>query len=332
MTVASPQIVDRVGGGTSLQPAMSSPTGPVTPGRGEQKTLTSITSTNLQIVPPPAAQRDRAVLVRMDAAHAGQVSAIEEGELRLGRHQNNGIVLEDDGISRVHARIYKQDESYFVEDLRSSNGTYLNGARIDSAELVDGALVQLGPRVHFRFSVLDQNQERMLRQLYESSVRDALTGAYNRGYFMERVAGELAFATRHQADVSVLLFDIDHFKKINDTFGHPAGDAVLRQLSQTVQRVLRTEDVFARYGGEEFIVLLRATAIDGAARAAERLRAAVQASGADYEGRRIDVTVSVGCASLFGCDKRPADALIAAADRRLYAAKATGRNRVVATD
>jgi diguanylate cyclase (GGDEF)-like protein len=313
---------------TSGMPAASFPSGPVTPGRFEQRTLTSINIAG-DVIPQPAT-RDRAVLVRMDEMHAGQVTPASGAGIRIGRHPTSTLVVDDEGISRSHARIFRKGETYFIEDLKSSNGTYVNGARIESVELADGSTIQLGPRVRFRFSIVDEHQERILRQLYESSVRDALTGLFNRAYFLERLAGELAYANRHGTEASLLLIDVDYFKNINDSFGHPGGDAVLRALAGTVRKVLRVEDIFARYGGEEFIVLLRGIAIDGAARAAERLRRAILGSPTEYEGKLIQCTVSVGCASL-ACAERTAQALIATADRRLYAAKHRGRDQVVST-
>ncbi|HEX3596955.1 MAG TPA: GGDEF domain-containing protein [Polyangiaceae bacterium] len=301
----------------------------MTPNRFEQRTMTTVNMTAVTI--PLPALRDRAVLVRMDETHAGQVILADGADLRIGRHPTSSLVIDDEGISRSHARIVRKGSSYFVEDLGSSNGTYVNGERLEfAAELSDGAQLQLGPRVRFRFSVVDEHQERILRQLYESSVRDALTGVFNRAYFVERLSAELAYANRHSSDASLLLLDLDHFKKINDTYGHPGGDAVLRTLAGTVRRVLRVEDIFARYGGEEFIVLLRGIGIEGAARAAERLRRAIISTPAEHEGQHIDCTVSIGCASL-GCGDRSAQALIATADRRLYAAKHGGRDQVVAT-
>jgi two-component system, cell cycle response regulator len=313
------------------QPVSSMQSAPSTPGRFEQNTIMSINGSTARLVPPQPTKRDRAVLVRMDEAHAGQVTTTDGPEIRLGRHPTSTIVLDDEGISRSHARIFQSANRYYVEDLKSSNGTYVNGVRIDRVEVVDGAMIQLGPRVSFRFSVVDEHQERILRQLYESSVRDALTGAFNRQYFMERLSGELAYANRHGTTASLLILDIDHFKKVNDTYGHPAGDAVIKTVALTAQQALRTEDVFARYGGEEFVVLLRGIALEGAARAGERLRRALIASPTTHEGRIIEATVSIGCACLDGSE-RTAEALIAVADRRLYAAKRGGRNRVVAKD
>ena len=266
----------------------------------------------------------------MDSIQAGQVTSLDGPEIRIGRNAINSLVVDDEGMSRSHVRVFYEGGQYFAEDLGSSNGTYVSGRRIEKLALFDGAVVQLGPRVCFRFSVTDENQENILRQLYESSVRDGLTGAYNRHFLVERLASELAYASRHNAQASVLMFDVDHFKKVNDTYGHPTGDAVLRSIAAVTLRLLRVEDVFARYGGEEFVVLLRGVSLRGAERAGERLRASIESTPTQMEGQIIPATVSVGCASL-ACGERPdANAIIAIADRRLYLAKRAGRNRVVA--
>jgi diguanylate cyclase (GGDEF)-like protein len=307
--------------------SLSPPSAGKGPGRLEQQTLTS----EMFSLRPPV-RRDRAVLVRMDSAEAGHVTSLEHSETRIGRNPENAVVVEDEGMSRAHARICYDEGQYYLEDLGSSNGTYLNGARIDRIGLFEGAVVQLGPRVHFRFSITDENQERMLHTLYANSVRDKLTQAYNRHFFLERLSSEIAYAARHRAPAAVLMFDVDHFKKVNDTYGHLAGDAVLKTLVETTQRLLRTEDLLCRYGGEEFLILLRGVALPGAKRAGERLRAAIEAMTTESDGRLVSVTVSVGCASLTCIERVEAETLIAVADRRLYAAKRAGRNRVLAED
>ncbi len=159
-----------------------------------------------------------------------------------------------------------------------------------------------------------------------------LTTAFNRRHFDERLHTEVAYALRHSSDVSVILFDIDFFKKVNDSHGHPAGDAVLRHVAKVAMNQLRAEDVFARYGGEEFAVLLRGIALAGCARAAERIRATVEVLPAAHERQAIPATLSGGCATLTECEPRSAAQLLALADERLYAAKESGRNRVVAFD
>ena len=276
--------------------------------------------------------RDRAMLLRMDGVGAGQVLSVAETPFTMGRHATNQLPIDDDSISRFHARFVCEDGNYFVEDLGSRNGTFLQGKRITRAEIKDDDWVQLGARVAFRFTLTDCRQEGLLRKLYESSTRDALTGAYNRRHFEDRLRAEIAFAVRHATDCALILMDLDHFKRVNDTYGHPAGDEILRHLGGIATRALRTEDVFARFGGEEFAVILRGASTRGAGRLAERLRDALSQQHAVYEGQEISVTLSAGCAALSCCATPSSDEVVAIADRRLYAAKQAGRNRVVASD
>lgn len=166
----------------------------------------------------------------------------------------------------------------------------------------------------------------MAHQLYESSIRDPLTNVNNRRYFAERLEREMAFSGRHGTPTSVLILDADHFKQINDTRGHSAGDRVLIDLASILVSRVRTEDLVARYGGEEFVVLLRNTDCDGARVVAERLRSAIASHGFEYGGERFTVTVSVGCAASQG--GRSGEELLVAADECLYRAKNAGRNRV----
>ena len=233
-------------------------------------------------------------------------------------------------MSRKHSRLVYEDGGYVIEDLESANGTFVAGARVQRQRIRHGDLVQFGPRAVFRYSVSDETEEQMLRQLYEASVKDSLTGAHNREYLSERLRAEVAFGRRHGAETSLVLLDIDFFKRVNDTHGHPAGDAVLVALSRRLSRLLRTEDLFARYGGEEFAVSLRGIDLVGARRVGERLRTAVEGESIEHGDLRIKCTISVGCASLKCCADPTVEELISVADRRLYAAKRGGRNRVVA--
>jgi diguanylate cyclase (GGDEF)-like protein len=287
-------------------------------------------STQRQVA--PKMERDRALLVRVDSVNAGRLWRIERGPFGLGRHPDNQGLLDDDGISRFHARVTPEDGNrYRMEDLNSSNGTFVNGERITTCELRNGDTVQLGPRVSFRFSLASEHEEQVLNQLYESSVRDPLTQAYNRQHFSSRMLGEIAFAVRHKVELALLIVDLDFFKKINDGHGHLAGDAVLREITGRIQEQLRTEDLLARYGGEEFVVMLRNTPLDKAKMAGERLRKAVEGKPVQHEAKDINVTISCGCATLGECKSATLNDLIAVADRRLYKAKSEGRNRVIAS-
>ena len=271
---------------------------------------------------------ERAVLLRMDGVQAGLIIGLEQFPFTVGRHPTNSLRVDEDSISRFHARIVRNGDEYTVEDMGSRNGIFVAGKRVTRAKLDHDSWLQFGPRVSFRFSLTDVREERLLRKLYESSTRDALTGAYNRMHFQERLRAEVAYALRHSTQASLLVIDLDHFKQVNDTYGHPAGDAVLKGAADACMRALRTEDVFARYGGEEFAVVLRGIDLKGAARLADRLRQAVSAERVEHDGQVIKVTLSAGCAALACCDAPTAEELVAVADRRLYVAKSRGRNRV----
>jgi two-component system, cell cycle response regulator len=167
------------------------------------------------------------------------------------------------------------------------------------------------------------------RQMFESASRDALTQIYNKRFLIEQLQSEYAYAARHGTELSLLLFDIDHFKRINDTHGHPAGDYVLAQLCRIVIPTIRTEDVFARYGGEEFVILSRTTNRAAAQIVAERVRRIIEQCEFVFEGRRIPVTVSIGIAAMPDRSIGSPEALVSVADKALYDAKRGGRNRVV---
>jgi len=205
----------------------------------------------------------------------------------------------------------------------------VQGQRVSRQLLRDGDVIQFGPTAVFRYTITDESQEALLQQLYDASVTDALTSAHNREHFDTQLRSELSYARRHKVDVSLAFFDVDHFKKVNDTYGHQAGDAVLVGLASAIRSMIRNEDVFARYGGEEFALILRGIDGVGAGAVGERLRERVEAMRVPHEGKVLSVTVSVGCSSFAELDEKTPEALVGTADKRLYTAKRTGRNRVV---
>ena len=246
----------------------------------------------------------------------------------IGRSPNAHLVLEDDGVSRNHARILGSDGDYAIEDLGSTNGTYVGGLRVEHrTPLEDGVRIQIGNTL-FRFSIQDSLELDASKRVYEASVRDGLTGMLNRRYFEERIAGEFGYAARHGSALCVMLIDVDHFKHVNDTFGHQVGDAVLSEVAVQLRAAVRAEDVAARYGGEEFAVLARGIDVIAARKFAERLRAQVERASILLKQERIGVTISIGLAHNHAGAARNPEQLLAAADQALYAAKAGGRNRV----
>ncbi len=274
--------------------------------------------------------KDRHLLVRVKGAGLGQVTRLKDQPCYVGRAPDSGLFVGDTGVSRKHAMLIPDGETYVLIDTESANGTFVAGQRVTRHVLKDGDVVQFASTAAFRYTQTDSSQEALLRQLFEASVTDALTGAFNRDYFDTQLAAELSYARRHKAELSLIMFDVDFFKRVNDTYGHQAGDQVLSQIARTVTNMIRTEDVFARYGGEEFALILRAVNVAGAHSLGERLRQAVEELEVVTERGRIRVTISAGCATTNGSDESTPQDLVRDADRRLYAAKHGGRNRVLA--
>ncbi|HEY5958071.1 MAG TPA: GGDEF domain-containing protein [Polyangiaceae bacterium] len=279
----------------------------------------------------PVPTQDRFVLVRVQGEDIGSVVELATNEFVVGRHQSCDLQLSDNSVSRKHARILLTEGRHLLEDLGSANGTYVGIDRVSQHWLGDGDVVQFGSTIAYRYSVTDSQQLAMLRYLYDASVTDALTGAFNREYFDARLTSELAYARRHASPLSLLMIDVDHFKQVNDTFGHPLGDVALIKIVESVRSRLRVEDVFCRYGGEEFTAILRTTDLEAAGIAAERVRTAIAEIELFADKRRVPITVSIGCASVNCCSDWTPEELVAIADRRLYIAKRSGRNCTVAT-
>jgi diguanylate cyclase (GGDEF)-like protein len=278
------------------------------------------------------AGKDRATLTVLTGINAGQVFALDGTDHVVGRGTEADVWVEDAGVSRRHARIScRSDGRYFVEDLGSTNGTFIASRRVDVSEIRPGDRIQIGPHVILRFAITDDAEEELQRRLYESSTRDALTRVYNRKYLAERLTAEVAYSRRHRVKLSVLLLDLDDFKSTNDTYGHLAGDMVLRLVSAQMQRLIRVEDLLARYGGEEFVILARSTGKTEATRLAERIRKSISELDIPVGDKSLKVTLSIGVAALpdVAPDGGPNE-IIALADARLYKAKAEGKNRVCA--
>jgi diguanylate cyclase (GGDEF)-like protein len=169
---------------------------------------------------------------------------------------------------------------------------------------------------------------KMHAEIRRLATTDGLTGLNNHRIFQQKLTGELKRSERHNAPLSLLLIDIDYFKKVNDTYGHPVGDLVLKGVSKILQRVLRDIDIAARYGGEEFVVILPGTDSIGAKNIAERLRKTIMAETFTSDGRNVKITTSIGIASV-PAEARTKEELIEKTDQALYHAKHNGRNQSV---
>ncbi len=288
-------------------------------------------TTERQLAVPASDASQRAVLTVLTGVNAGQVFSVDADEMFIGRGSEVGIWVEDPGVSRKHARIYRKDGLYWIEDLASTNGTFIRREPVTSSMLVSGDRIQLGPNMVLTFALIDDVEENLRHRLYEASTRDSLTRAFNRQFLVERLQSEMAHARRHKTKLAILMLDLDAFKNLNDTHGHLAGDYVLRSVAAQLARLIRAEDVLARYGGEEFVILARSTGKTQASRLAERVRSAVEKLPLELHDETVFVTVSIGVAAISElAPEASEDDLLRLADTRLYAAKHRGRNCVVA--
>lgn len=244
----------------------------------------------------------------------------------IGRSSKCDVQIDQESVSRNHARIVRGPNGYVCRDLGSTNGTYVNDELIDEVMLRDGDQLKIG-RTIFKFIVGGNIESVYYEEIYRLMTVDGLTELHNKRYFNETLDKEISRSKRYDRTFSLVLFDIDHFKRINDTFGHLAGDAVLRQVGALVKSKVRHTDLPARTGGEEFAVILPEVGVAGAAQLADKLRRAVEESTFRFEGTVIPVTISLGVAE-WSPRMNSADELVKRADEKLYEAKRSGRNQV----
>jgi two-component system cell cycle response regulator len=279
--------------------------------------------------PPPEQGTGNDCVVVIYAAEQGLLGkryVLDKGPIRIGRGADNAIVLEGDSVSRRHCHFDRRSGNWHIIDDGSTNGTFLNEEQVKgSAQLTNGDRVKVGPTILKYLSGLDA-EAKYHEEIYRMTIVDGLTQIHNKRYLFEALEKELIRARRYDRQLTLLIFDIDYFKNINDQYGHLAGDHVLRELARIVQERIRRDEVFARYGGEEFVIVLPETPLAGGVALAENLRARVETHPFAFQGERIPVTISIGCAML-GEEKAAAD-LIQRADDKLYEAKRGGRNRV----
>jgi diguanylate cyclase (GGDEF)-like protein len=266
------------------------------------------------------------VLIYPAGADLGKRFELELPEVTIGRGSDTDIQVDRDSVSRRHAKIERNGSQWRVVDLKSTNGTYVNDNPVDSRLLEDGDLVKIGAAI-FKFLTGGNVETAYHEEIYQMTIIDGLTRAHNKRYFLENLERELARCGRNRRPVSLVIFDIDHFKKINDTHGHLTGDHVLKELASRVRGRVRKEEIFARYGGEEFVVLLPEAENRAALEFAEQIRKLVEREAFEFEGDQIEVTISAGVSTV--AEEMPVESFIKLADENLYRAKRGGRNKVV---
>lgn len=256
----------------------------------------------------------------------GKKYNLNTNSVLIGRSSKCDIQIDQESISRNHSKIVNTGKSILVRDLGSTNGTYVNDEPVEEHTLNDGDLIKIG-RTIFKFLSGGNIENAYHEEIYRLTTVDGLTQISNKRFFMETLEREIARAHRYQRALSLVMFDLDHFKNINDTYGHLAGDYVLKHLASAVRQKIRREDLFARYGGEEFAIVLPEIPLAAALSFAEKVRQVVEEKEFRFESAAIEVTISVGVAASSEQTK-DVDTLIKLADELLYAAKAAGRNQV----
>lgn len=286
------------------------------PGR---RTAISIPSERPQASAPPC-------LVIISGDDIGRRYELGLTEVSIGRADTCTICVPSDQVSRKHATVQHILGKYYLVDNGSTNGTFVNEQRLERAKLQDGDQIRVAKTVlKYTESHVEQ---RYFEHVFNLATMDGLTGAFNKRYFEETLGKEVQRSQQSMAPLSLILFDIDYFKKINDTHGHPAGDAVLKNVASAVAAQLRDGDALFRVGGEEFALLLCDTPLAMAVQAAEAVRGMIADLRTEVTGATISATLSLGVAEL-GITEQPAE-LYQRADTLLYEAKRGGRNRVVA--
>jgi len=220
------------------------------------------------------------------------------------------------------------DGNWWVEDLNSTNGTFVNEQRIRAQQLTDADQVRFGDAI-YKFLTGANIESAYHEAIHNMAIQDGMTGIHNKRFFTEFLDREIAVASRHGHPLTLVMFDVDHFKKVNDTHGHLAGDAVLKDLAGRIRPRIRREDLFARYGGEEFACVLPSTPLPGGIVFAEQLRQLVERQPCRFDGKDIAFTISLGVTTLHRETGVDSAGLIKRADENLYSAKRGGRNRVV---
>ena len=211
----------------------------------------------------------------------------------------------------------------------STNGTFVNGAKITEINIEDGDKILLGFSSVFMFAIQDSLESKFQMNLYESSINDHLTGAFNQKYFLDTLSKAFSYSLRHQSSLGLLMLDIDFFKKINDTYGHIVGDIVLKEFVKRIKNNLRNEDILCRYGGDEFAVIVRDFKYGFVKTTAERIRLFFDGRSIICKDHKINISVSIGAATIDNENIATPENMMELADANLYKAKQSGGNCIV---
>ena len=269
---------------------------------------------------------NEACMITIHGSDFGKRFSLDKLETIVGRGEASDIRIMSENVSRQHAKLFRIDQDYILEDLNSTNGTFVNTKKITQTTLRDGDLVLIGNTI-LKFISGSNIENQYYEEMYRLATLDGLTQAFNKSFFLSRLDEEFSRSRRYARNLSVIMFDLDHFHRLNNTYGHIAGDFVLKSLCRLISKNLRKEDLFGRFGGEEFSILLPETPEKDVLFLAEKIRKFVEGAEFDHDGTMIKVTISLGIAISEPTIKTWKE-LMEKADEALYKAKSDGRNCV----
>ncbi len=250
-----------------------------------------------------------------------------EGTMSIGRNPESSISLDDELVSWEHCRVTNSNGIITLHDNNSRNSVFVDNLSVDDCVLNVGSNIQIGDTV-MKLELLSDQEVELRQSLYHRANFDLLTGCYNRHYFEEIAKQELSISRREHTSLKLVMIDIDYLKRINDTYGHLAGDCILHEVSGIIQDSIRTYDLLCRYGGDEFILLLRgAVSLGDTEKLCERIRTHIQDRNFEYRGITINLTISIGACFQDDTNELTLEDIIAKADKALYDSKRSGRNR-----
>lgn len=286
---------------------------------------TIIADPGSSIFNPP--KKTAACLVQYSGTNLGKRYVLDQSEMTVGRAPTVDIVINEQSVSRSHAQCVLAGDDVIMVDLGSSNGTFINDKKVVGRQnLRDGDIIRLG-NIVFKFFAQGNVENVFHDKIYRMATIDVGTNTFNKKYLVESLDSEFKFARAYARPLSLIYFDLDFFKKVNDTYGHSVGDGILRETSALVKSTIRKDDIFCRYGGEEFVILLPSTDAKTAYELAERIRGLFENHKFDIQGNIIKQTISMGVSQLIPKMQGP-DSLLEDADKKLYQSKTDGRNRV----
>ena len=279
---------------------------------------------------PKQQDQQKFYLIIVDGDNAGKIYSLDKKTITIGRSDEFDIQLADSSCSRKQAIIeFNDNNKPVLKDLDSTNGTFVNGAKITEINIEDGDKILLGFSSVFMFAIQDSLESKFQMNLYESSITDHLTGAFNQKYFLDTLSKAFSYSLRHHTSLGLLMLDIDFFKKINDTYGHVVGDIVLKEFVKRIKNNLRNEDTLCRYGGDEFAVIVRDFKYGFVKIVAERIRLFFDGRSINCKDHKINISVSIGAAIIDKENIETSEDMIELADANLYKAKQSGGNCIV---